>query len=114
MVVALDDCTSSVTIAPQNAPESGVAAALLSTVRSAEPARPFRPSVMTVMPSKKRPTPPRMEIVVDMVWLNSADWTGAQESEAAAKTLGSGLALKLRARGRQFLLLLRVHLRIGE
>jgi len=66
------------------------------------------------MPSRKRPTPPRMEIVVDMVWLNSADWTGAQESEAAAKTLGSGLALKFRTRSRQFLPFLRVHLWIGE
>lgn len=44
MVVALDDCTKSVMIAPQNAPVSGVAAALLSAVRSAEPANTLRPS----------------------------------------------------------------------
>jgi hypothetical protein len=62
MVVALDDCTSRVTTAPQNAPDSGVAAALLRTVRSPEPASALRPLVMTVMPSKKRPTPPRIEI----------------------------------------------------
>ena len=71
MVVALDDCTSSVTTAPQNAPESGVAAALLSTVRSEEPASALSPSVMTVMPSRNRPTPPRIEIVVDMNGLSS-------------------------------------------
>jgi hypothetical protein len=66
MVVALDDCTSSVTTAPQKDPRSGVAAALLSTVRNAEPASAFRPPVMTVMPSRKRPTPPRIEIAVDI------------------------------------------------
>jgi hypothetical protein len=38
MVVALDDCTISVAIAPQKAPPKGVAAALPSTVRSAVPA----------------------------------------------------------------------------
>src|SRR5262249_34467350 len=66
MVVALDDWTSSVTTAPQNAPDSGVAAALLRTVRSPEPASALRPFVITVMPSRKRPTPPRIEIAVDM------------------------------------------------
>jgi hypothetical protein len=66
MVVALDDCTKSVAMAPQKAPRSGVAAALPSPVRSAEPASAFRPPVMTVMPSRNRPTPPRIEIVVDM------------------------------------------------
>lgn len=66
MVVALDDCTRSVTIAPQKEPRSGVAAALLSTTRNAEPANAFRPSVMTVMPIRKRPTPPNTEIAVDM------------------------------------------------
>ncbi|MNL65930.1 hypothetical protein D3C87_1903270 [compost metagenome] len=65
MVTALDDCTSSVTIAPQKVPESGVAAALLRTVRKADPASAFRPSVMTVMPSRNNPTPPRMAITVD-------------------------------------------------
>jgi hypothetical protein len=66
MVVALDDCTRSVMIAPQMEPRSGVAAALPSTVRNAEPANAFRPSVMTVMPIRKRPTPPNTEIAVDM------------------------------------------------
>src|SRR5215471_13783324 len=66
MVVALEDCTRSVTIAPQKEPSSGVAAALLSTVRRAEPASAFSPSVITVMPSRKRPTPPSIEIAVDM------------------------------------------------
>jgi hypothetical protein len=66
IVVALDDCTRSVTSAPQKEPRSGVAAALPSTVRSAEPANAFRPSVMTVMPSRKRPTPPITEITVDI------------------------------------------------
>jgi hypothetical protein len=66
MVVALEDWTSSAMIAPQNAPDSGVAAALPSTVRSPEPASALRPVVMTVMPSKNRPTPPRIEIAVDM------------------------------------------------
>src|SRR5262245_6857493 len=66
IVVALDDCTISVTNAPQNVPDSGVAAALLRVVRSPGPASAFRPPVMTLMPSRKRPTPPRTEIVVDM------------------------------------------------
>src|SRR5262245_49346743 len=66
MVVALEDCTRSVTIAPQKEPSHGVAAALLSTVRRAEPANAFRPSVITVMPSKKSPTPPSAEIAMDM------------------------------------------------
>src|SRR5215471_12285077 len=66
IVVALDDCTMSVTNAPQNAPDNGVAAALLSVARSPEPATALRPPVMTLMPSKNRPTPPRTEIVVDI------------------------------------------------
>src|SRR5690242_3856262 len=66
IVVALDDCTTSVATAPQKAPLNGVAVAMASTVRSADPAKLFRPAVMTVMPSRKRPTPPRIEIVVDM------------------------------------------------
>src|SRR5215471_13383779 len=66
IVVALDDCTISVMKAPQNAPEDGVAAALLSVARSPEPANAVRPPVMTLMPSRKRPTPPRTEIVVDI------------------------------------------------
>ena len=54
-------------MAPQKEPRSGVAAALLSTVRSAEPANAFRPAVITVMPSRKKPTPPSTEIAVDML-----------------------------------------------
>jgi hypothetical protein len=63
MIVALDDCTSSVVKAPQNAPESGAAAALLSIVRREEFAKALRPLVMTVMPSRNRPAPPRFELV---------------------------------------------------
>src|SRR5215472_10824705 len=66
IVVALDDCTISVTKAPQNAPDNGVAAALLSVVRSPEPANALRPLVMTLIPSRNRPTPPRTEIAVDI------------------------------------------------
>src|SRR6516164_1563198 len=66
IVVALDDCTISVTKAPQNAPDNGVAAALLSVVRSPGPASALRPAVMTLMPSRNKPTPPRTEIVVDI------------------------------------------------
>jgi hypothetical protein len=66
IVVALDDCTISVTKAPQNAPDNGVAATLLSVVRSPEPANAFRPLVITLIPSKNRPTPPRTEIVVEI------------------------------------------------
>jgi len=73
MVVALDDCTRSVTTAPENAPRSGVAAALPSTVRRAGPASVFKPPVMTVMPSKNKPTPPRIEIVIDTRTLR-AEW----------------------------------------
>src|SRR5271169_5332008 len=66
IVVALEDWTISVAIAPQKAPRIGVAAAFASTVRNAEPAVAFRPSVMTVMPSRNRPTPPMIEIAVDI------------------------------------------------
>src|SRR5215813_4563202 len=66
IVVALDDCTMSVTNAPQNVPDKGVAAALLSVDRSPEPATALSPAVMTLMPSRNRPTPPRTEIVVDI------------------------------------------------
>ena len=52
--------------APQNAPRNGVAAALPSTVRSAEPASVYRPPVITVMPNRNRPTPPKIEIAVDI------------------------------------------------
>src|SRR5262245_34976673 len=69
IVTALDDCTSRVTTAPQKAPESGVAAAWPRAVRRADPASALRPSVMTVMPSRNSPTPPRMAIVVDMLEL---------------------------------------------
>src|SRR5262245_55221083 len=66
IVVALDDCTMSVTNAPQNVPDRRGAAALLSVALSLAPASPFRPVVMTLMPSRNRPTPPRTDIVVDM------------------------------------------------
>jgi hypothetical protein len=49
--------------APQNAPEIGATAALLSTVCREEPAKALSPLVMTAMPSRNRPTPPRFEIV---------------------------------------------------
>jgi hypothetical protein len=64
MVVALDDCTKSVMIAPQNVPWSGVAAAFANTPRKAVPARALSPSVITAMPRRKRPTPPITEIIV--------------------------------------------------
>ena len=51
-------------IAPQIVPRTGVAAAFASTPRKAEPASAFKPSVITAMPRRKRPTPPRMEIIV--------------------------------------------------
>src|SRR5215831_397205 len=70
IVVALDDCTISVTKAPQNAPDSGVAAALLSVVRSPEPANALRLLVMTLMPSRNRPTPPRTDVAVDMRYVS--------------------------------------------
>jgi hypothetical protein len=101
MVVALDDCTISVAMAPQSAPRIGVAAALARTVRSDDPANAFRPSVMTVMPSKNRPTPPRMEIVVDIraPYLRTFGYssvTGITQSPRLR------LAGKLRACGGQF------------
>src|SRR5262249_62128159 len=52
---------------PQKARRIGVAAAFASTVRRGDPASAFSPSVMTVMPSRNRPTPPRMEIAVDIL-----------------------------------------------
>src|SRR5208283_3151412 len=97
IVTALDDCTRSVTIAPQNAPESGVAAALASTVRNAEPASAFSPSVMTVMPSRKSPIPPKTEIAVAM--------------PASLRLL---FRLELGARGGEVFLLVRGHLRVLE
>jgi hypothetical protein len=101
MVVALDDCTISVAMAPQSAPRIGVAAARARTVRSDDPANAFRPSVMTVMPSRNRPTPPRMEIVVDIraPYLRTFGYssvTGITQSPWLR------LAGKLRARGGQF------------
>jgi len=65
IVVALEDCTRSVMMAPHMAPLIGVAVALLSAARSEEPASAFKPPVMTVLPSRNRPTPPRTEIAVD-------------------------------------------------
>src|SRR5262245_18328571 len=66
IVVALDDCTTSVTNAPQNAPDNGVAAALRIVVRSPGPATALRTFVMTLLSSRNRPTPPRTEIAVDI------------------------------------------------
>src|SRR5215831_3165620 len=83
MVVALEDCTRSVTIAPQKEPSSGVAAALPSTVRRAEPASAFNPSVITVMPSRNRPTPPSTEIAVDM-GAPKGEWRSGQVLHCSA------------------------------
>src|SRR5262249_24388482 len=69
IVTALDDWTSRVMTAPQKAPESGVAAALPRAMRRADPASILRPSLMTSIPSRNSPTPPRMAIAVDMVEL---------------------------------------------
>src|SRR5262249_28757474 len=65
MVVALDDCTSSVITAPHIAPLIAVVVAFLSTAGREDPASAFKASVMTVMPSRNRPIPPRTEIAVD-------------------------------------------------
>jgi hypothetical protein len=51
---------------PQNAPDSGVAAALRSVVRSPEPANALKQLVMTLMPWGNRPTPPSTEVAVDI------------------------------------------------
>src|SRR5208337_1547469 len=125
MVVALDDCTRSVTTAPQNAPDRGVAAALPSTVRSEEPASPLRPSVMIAMPSRNRPTPPRIEIVVDMaafllgMFAMSSRDAAFAAIECAAEAFPerpswSALGDKLGAGGGELLLLLRADFRIME
>src|SRR5215471_7108500 len=84
IVVALDDCTISVTNAPQNAPDNGVAAALLSVARSPEPANALRPPVITLMPSRNRPTPPRTEIVVDIRALSRCSDRRSRESAVLA------------------------------
>jgi uncharacterized membrane protein HdeD (DUF308 family) len=54
-------------------PLSDVAAAFASTVRKAEPASTFRPSVITAMPRRKKPNPPAMAIVVSKVSRRSED-----------------------------------------
>src|SRR5262249_549994 len=102
IVVALDDCTISVTKAPQKAPDNGVAAALPSVVRSRGPATALRPLVMTLLPSRNRPTPPRTEIIVDI--------------RAPSRCLRPALrfAGQRSAQCRQLLLLRRVDLRVGE
>ena len=64
MVVALEDCTMRVITAPQNVPSNGVAAAFSMTVFRAVPASALRPSVITAMPRRNRPTPPTIETVV--------------------------------------------------
>ena len=86
IVTALDDCTRSVMIAPQKAPESGVAAALPSTARSEEPASAFSPSVMIVMPSRKRPMPPRTVIAVAMPRAVSDYFSATSSARAAARS----------------------------
>jgi hypothetical protein len=63
---------------PQKAPRKGVSAALLSAVRSPEPASPFNPAVITVMPSRNRPTPPMIEIVVDIYPLTNDQTASAR------------------------------------
>src|SRR6516164_9703050 len=99
-----------VTKAPQNAPDNGVAAALLSVVRSPDPASALRPSVMTLMPRRNRPTPPRTEIVVDM-----RAPPGCYDSQVIRC---AGPALRLAGQCcaccRQLLLLFRVDLRVRE
>jgi hypothetical protein len=59
MVVALDDCTSSV----MKAPEGGAAAAPCSAPCAERSPQSLSSLVMTVMPSRNRPTPPRFEVV---------------------------------------------------
>src|SRR5215469_10373947 len=105
IVVALDDCTISVMKAPQNAPDDGVAAALLSVVRSPEPANALRPPVMTLMPSRNKPTPPRTEIVVDI---------RAPPGVSTVSLLSLFFAGQCRPHCHQFLLPVRVDLRVCE
>jgi hypothetical protein len=57
MVVALDDCPSSVMKAPQNAPESGATAALLSTVMKRPPEIGCAPGA-GLKPKRYEPKPP--------------------------------------------------------
>src|SRR5215813_2210480 len=102
IVVALDDCTISVTKAPQNVPDNGVAATLLNVVRSPGPANALRPTVMTLMPSRNRPTPPRTEIVVDI---------RVPSGDSARRYV---LAVRGRTHCREFLLLRRVNRRVCE
>src|SRR5215831_13615348 len=99
-----------VTKAPQNAPDSGVAAALLRVVRSPEPASALRPLVMTLMPSRNRPTPPRTAIAVDMRAPPGCIDSQAIQSDRPALCLAG----QCRTDRRQFLFLLRVHFGVGE
>lgn len=57
-VVALEDCTSMVTVAPDNSAENGPRTKRLSTRRKASPATALRPSVSKIMPKRKSPMPP--------------------------------------------------------
>jgi hypothetical protein len=57
-VTALDDCTAIVTSAPVARPRRRVWVDLASIRSSAGPAASLRPSVISPMPSRKRPTPP--------------------------------------------------------
>jgi hypothetical protein len=127
IVIALEDWTSSVTMAPQNAPDSGVAAALPNTVRRPEPAIALRPVVITVMPSKNRPTPPRIEITVDMCSLSSRGMDAPSLFKVAVAWVAYAVSQMkstrcfplffLResgARGHQLFFLLRIHFRVCE
>src|SRR5215472_8672486 len=94
IVVALDDCTISVTNAPQNVPDKGVAAAFASVARRPEPANSFRLLVMMFMPSKKRPTPPSTAIAVDILALLFL----ADESRAHRSQFFPSLSVDFRVR----------------
>jgi len=57
-VVALDDCNMAVVAAPVIAPDNGLRVKRIKTDRMAPPANARSPSVMTIMPSRNRPSPP--------------------------------------------------------
>ena len=58
IVVALDDCSSVVVAAPVKEPVKGLRVKCARTRFRKSPAMPFRPSVITTMPSRKSPIPP--------------------------------------------------------
>ena len=57
-VTALDDCSTAVAAAPVAAPPSGVRVNRASARRSAGPESPRRLSVIQLIPSRNRPSPP--------------------------------------------------------